>query len=242
MADFIFRPHRATYDDAMALAQSFASWQELEAHLGERITKIDRYVADPRNDWDTHIVMTASGVAGFTNGPVADETQADPVEPFHRNLNVLSWEGDGKERRFVIDVDAPPVIGYVLEDATAWPVWPLGSTGCRWSQDIEGKALVVADDQPPPAEGVIISCSYEPRAAHECDRCRDDGVEIVPRVWLCFDCYDVMGQNTFEEFVADLARWQRQPTDPHSAHDACVRLHRDRQHYLFEKPEEAING
>lgn len=75
LGSFVFRPHRALYDDAMALAQSFASWDALEAHLGERITKIERYTADDRNDWNTHIVVTASGVAGFTNGPVAERDQ-----------------------------------------------------------------------------------------------------------------------------------------------------------------------
>jgi hypothetical protein len=77
------------------------------------------------------------------------------------NLNVLSWEGDGTQRRFVIEGSAPPEIGSVLEDAGRWPVGRFGvDTGFRWSYD--GTALIVADDQDPPAEGVIISCSYEP--------------------------------------------------------------------------------
>ena len=83
------------------------------------------------------------------------------------NLTVLSWEGDGKERRFVVDVSearAPESIGSVLEDAGRWPVGRFGvDTGFRWSYD--GAALIVADDQPAPAEGVIISCSYEPEEA-----------------------------------------------------------------------------
>jgi hypothetical protein len=81
---------------------------------------------------------------------------------FHRHLNVLSWEGDGKERRFVVDVSeapAPESIGSVLESAERWPVGRFGvDAGFRWSYD--GSALIV--DGEPPAEGVIISCNYEP--------------------------------------------------------------------------------
>jgi hypothetical protein len=88
---------------------------------------------------------------------------ADPA-PFHRNLNIFSWEGDGKQRRFVVDVSdarAPESIGSVLEDAGRWPVGRFGvDTGFRWSYD--GTALIVDESQAPPAEGVIISCSYEP--------------------------------------------------------------------------------
>jgi hypothetical protein len=77
------------------------------------------------------------------------------------HLTVFSWEGDGRQRRFVIEGYSPPDIVSVLEDAGRWPVGRFGvDARFRWSYD--GTALIVSDDQDPPAEGVIISCSYEP--------------------------------------------------------------------------------
>jgi hypothetical protein len=77
------------------------------------------------------------------------------------NLNFEFWEGDGKQTVFPIsDAASRPVL--VLEGADVCAVVRYGvDAGFRWSYDETHNALIVDGD--PPAEGVIISYSYEPK-------------------------------------------------------------------------------
>lgn len=78
------------------------------------------------------------------------------------NLNFESYEGDGERTTFPIPspVASPPFC--VGEGAETYPVITYGrDRGFRWSYDAESNALIVDGD--PPAEGVIISYSYEPK-------------------------------------------------------------------------------
>jgi hypothetical protein len=78
------------------------------------------------------------------------------------NLNFEFCEGDGKLNTFPLrgDVAVPPVS--VTEGTETWPVMRHGiDRGFRWSYDAQSNALIVDGDSP--AEGVIISYSYEPK-------------------------------------------------------------------------------
>jgi hypothetical protein len=79
-----FREHRGSYDESMATQVWLANKEELIGYIKAQLGKyglsfdhkkmsISRYHdgKDPRNDWDTHIVVLANyGVLGFTDGPI----------------------------------------------------------------------------------------------------------------------------------------------------------------------------
>lgn len=80
-----FREHRGNYDDSMETVVELKDKFELIDHLHELLLyceggphnfpshhlKVERYVMDGRNGWDTHIVtVDGYGVMGYTDGPV----------------------------------------------------------------------------------------------------------------------------------------------------------------------------
>lgn len=75
MTTHLFRPQRGGFAESMREARPFdgtrAGLEEIVGPVGSA----EPYEFDPRNDWDTHIVVTDHGVAGFTNGPVQGVTR-----------------------------------------------------------------------------------------------------------------------------------------------------------------------
>lgn len=71
MANLIlYRPHRGGLAESLAEAVEVQSREELERRIGQPILAINKHLWDDRIGWDTHIVITAEGVVGMTNGPL----------------------------------------------------------------------------------------------------------------------------------------------------------------------------
>lgn len=71
----LYRPACGGYDDAMAAVVEVSSRVQLEAHVGLPIVDVRPYEPDPRNGWDTHLVIArwpdgTISPAGFTDGPL----------------------------------------------------------------------------------------------------------------------------------------------------------------------------
>jgi hypothetical protein len=78
------------------------------------------------------------------------------------NLNFESWEANGTQRIFHIGGTPEMRPASVSEGVEVHPVMRYGvDTGFRWSYDEGRNSLIVDGD--PPAKGVIICCSYEPK-------------------------------------------------------------------------------
>ncbi len=89
----LYRPHRGSLQDALALVRTVNDHADLVDQLRlERVgwpdaAEVTResvdvvpYCYDPRIEWDTWLVRVNGHVAGFTNGPLEKDQDKDEEE------------------------------------------------------------------------------------------------------------------------------------------------------------------